>query len=797
MFPGACSTSRAASWKLTDPMKYTKILTENDQKLIQTKLVDFVPDEIFDIHAHPYNPAHFTPGAWPFLEKAGLLGCPQHRAALQQYMPSQTIHGLYFGLPQKNADRFQMNQWVADEVDQNGTALSRSLMVVAPDDDRFQVAENLRSGRFVGLKVYHCYASRPDTMNASLAEYAPEWMWELLHETKGVLLLHIVRDGAMDDPDNQKEIRRLCRTYPQVRLILAHVARSFNYRNARSGLYALVDLDNVVIDTSAVTESESFAAALKILGPKRVLWGSDFPVSEARGRCITTGNYFYWLHPEIIATEQKPATKNEMTLIGIESLLTLREACEDAGMNRADVQDIFMNNALRLLAAHLPQKDVPVSTGGPERWKEAREVISGGTGLLSKRAEMFDETKWPAYFSKASGCEVWDMDGKRYIDFAGGIGAVLLGYADPDVNAAVHQRVSQGSYCSLVSPQEVDLAKTLLDLHPWAGKVRYARGGGEAMTMAVRIGRAATGRSGVAFCGYHGWHDWYLAANLGEEDALDGHLLPGLEPSGVPRELKNTSVPFKYNDLESFEAALQALGDNLAVVVMEPMRSQLPQDDFVARVAARCKEKGAVFVVDEVSSGLRYGFPGALTDMGIEPDIVVYAKAMSNGFPFGAVIGRDEIMKAAESSFISSSYWTDGVGTAAALAVLNKMKRLNVQEVVWKKGIKLVEALQGVAARYPGCRLVIGGMPVTPTLSFQLEGTSLAVKKVFIQKMLSRGFLVSTSMYLMNAHQDNYIDAFLSALDFVLKEIEEDIRIGKFKDLDIKAGSQPGFARLA
>src|SRR5690606_36382833 len=151
------------------------------------------------------------------------------------------------------------------------------------------------------------------------------------------------------------------------------------------------------------------------------------------------------------------------------------------------------------------------------------------------------------------------------------------------------------------------------------------------MMMSVRMARATTGRSGVAFCGYHGWHDWYLAANLGATGALDGHLLPGLEPKGVPRELQGTSVPFRYNDLASFDQALQQLGNNLAAVVMEPMRSQFPQDDFVAKVAARCRAAGAVFVVDEVTSGLRYGFPGALSRLNLEPDLAVYAKAMSNG----------------------------------------------------------------------------------------------------------------------------------------------------------------------
>jgi glutamate-1-semialdehyde 2,1-aminomutase len=778
-------------------MKYTNNLTENDRLLITKRLSDFIPKEIYDIHVHPYNPTHFAPGSWNFLKDAGLLGCAEHRQGLRNYMGVDTIHGLYFGLPHKSAERAELNAWVTGEVRENGSSLSRSLLVASPQDNPEQVANALRNGLFVGIKVYHCYAPRPDTMNASLAEYAPDWMWEILHETKGVLLLHIVRDGAIDDIDNQKEIRRLCRTYPNVRLILAHVARSFNYRNARSGLYTIADLEQVVVDTAAIAEKEAFSAAIKILGPSRVLWGSDFPVSEMRGRCVTIGNNFYWLHPEVIAPEYRTAGSEQMTLVGIESLLTLREACEDAGMTTSDVQNIFLNNALRLLAPHLPQSQVPSATSGPELWKEAREVISGGTGLLSKRAEMFDETKWPAYFSKSSGCEVWDTEGKRYVDFAGGIGAVLLGYADVDVNAAVHRRVEQGSYSSLVNPQEIELASQLLHLHPWAGKVRYARGGGDAMGMAVRIARASTGRSGILFCGYHGWQDWYLAANLGETNALDGHLLPGLEPKGVPRELTGTSMPFIYNDLASFEAALAKMGDNLAAVVMEPMRSEHPKDDFVSKVAARCREMEGVFIVDEVSSGLRYGFPGALSKIKVQPDIVVYAKAMSNGYPFGVVIGREQIMTAADKSFISSSYWTDGVGTAAALAVLEKMQRLNLSEVLWERGISFQQRLRDISHDYPRIGMVVGGMPVTPTLAFQCGAYSAAVRKSFIGKMLDLGFLASTSIYLMYAHQETHISQFLEAMHAVLGEIEEDLREGRFDGLKNDMNVQPGFKRLA
>ena len=778
-------------------MKYVETLTQRDVALAAANLAGFLPAEIYDIHTHPYHPEHFAPGAWKFFGEMGPQGCAEHRAALHRYMPVATVHGLYFGLPHKSANRPAMNAWVADEVRSHGTPLSRALLVVSPDDDRAEVGSALRSGKFCGIKVYHCYAPRPDTMYATVEEFAPEWMWELLHEVRGVLLLHIVRDGAMDDPDNQRSLRRLCRAYPRAQLILAHVARSFSYRNARHGLRFLADLDNAVVDTSAVCEAEAFRSALEILGPRRVLWGSDYAVSELRGRCVTTGGLFFWLHPEVVRPDYQAATASDMTLVGIESLISLREACEDTGLNRSDIEDIFLRNALRILAPHLPETARPAPVDGAALWQRARAVISGGTGLMSKRAEMFDAQSWPSYFSRCSGSEVWDLNDRRYIDFAGGVGAILLGYADPDVTAAVRRRLTLGTYCSLVNPQEVELAETLLALHPWAGKVRYARGGGDAMAMSVRIARAATGRSGVAFCGYHGWHDWYLAANLGETDALNGHLLPGLEPKGVPRELKGTAVPFRYNDLASLDAALAQLGRNLAAVVMEPMRSQLPKDDFLAKVAARCRAAGAVFVVDEVTSGLRYGFPGAMARLGIEPDLVVYAKAMSNGFPFGAVVGRDAIMQAADGSFISSSYWTDGVGPAAALAVLEKMQRLRVHEAVWARGTVLQTGLKALAVRHPACRLIVGGMPPTPTMNFDLGADAPLALTLYVRKMRERGFLVASYYYVMLAHDEAKVQLLLEAAEETMSEIENVIASGRLAEESGVARGQRGFARLA
>lgn len=777
-------------------VKFSTDLDAHDRALAVENLKEFLPEEIFDIHAHVFNAKHFPEGTMPFLADAGVLGCDRHRAALARYMPVSKIHGLYFGVPHKQADRGAINNWLKETLDREGTALTRGLMLVSPDDSDRSVADALSGRQFCGIKVYHCYAPRPDTMQASIAEYAPEWMWEILHQYKGVMMLHVVRNEAMADEDNQKELRRLSRKYPGARIILAHIGRSFNYRHGRKGLASLSDLDNVYLDTSAICEAEAFRAALKHLGPRRILWGSDFPISEMRGRCVTTGSGFFWLHPEVIREGHNPPTRDGMTLVGLESLTSLREACDDDGLTLTDINDLFFDNAVRLLSDHLPATATTKPADGAALWTHARSVIASGTGLLSKHAEMF-HSGWPAYYSRCSGSYVWDAQGRRYTDFAGGVGAILLGYNDDDVNRAVERRIRLGTYSTLVSPDEIRLAEELLSLHPWAAKVRYARGGGEAMAVAVRIARAQTGRSTVLFCGYHGWHDWYLAANLAEDTALDGHLLPGLLPRGVPRELKGTSIPFRYNDRASFDQAFEHAGGKLAAVVMEPMRSQFPKDDFLDYVAGRCRQAGGVFVIDEITSGLRHGFPGAHNRLGIQPDIAVYAKAISNGFPFAAIVGKKEVMDAGERSFISSSYWTDGVGPAAALAVLEKMQRLNVHDELWERGGKFQAALREVAARFPDLGLQVGGMPVSPSLAFARHPRYGNLMPLLVREMQERGYLVNTTLYLMYGHHPSHISGFMESFEAALSALKERVATESIEEQPDSPGQDRGFARLA
>jgi glutamate-1-semialdehyde 2,1-aminomutase len=338
-------------------VKYCTELFESDLRIAQRRLADFVPTTIYDIHAHPYNAGFCGGKRLDFLDPLETLGCDEHRAAIQRYMPARRIDGLYFAIPSASLQRPAMNTWIVDHP-AVVAGESHALFLATPTDDPQHVAERLRSGKFAGLKVYHVYAAGGNTMHARLEEYAPEWMWEILHEVRGVLMLHLVRPDAIADEQNQSDLVRLCRAYPNAQVILAHVGRSFNYRHAREGLRSIADLSNVVVDTSAICEADSFRVALDLLGVQRVLWGSDFPISETRGRCIATGSTFCWVHPEWI----RPSPLTQMTLVGIESLLCLREACEDRNLTAPDVRALFRDNALRVLGTNRDARRVKAET---------------------------------------------------------------------------------------------------------------------------------------------------------------------------------------------------------------------------------------------------------------------------------------------------------------------------------------------------------------------------------------------------------------------------------------------------
>ena len=400
---------------------------------------------------------------------------------------------------------------------------------------------------------------------------------------------------------------------------------------------------------------------------------------------------------------------------------------------------------------------------GAELYRRAKRLIPGGTQLLSKRPEMFLPELWPVYYSSARGCEVVDLDGRRYLDFSHcGVGTCTLGYADPDVDAAVKAVIDRGSMSTLNDPAEVELAELLVELHPWAEMARFARTGGEAMAVAARIARAATGRSKIAFCGYHGWTDWYLAANIEAGDNLAEHLLPGLAPRGVPPALEGTILPFRYNRLDELERVVGETTGDLAAVIMEPQRSTAPEPGFLEAVARICHGAGAVLVFDEVTSGFRMTTGGLHLALGVEPDVAVFAKGMSNGYPMAAILGRRAVMEAAQATFVSSTYWTESIGTAAALATIAKHRFLEVPRHLAAVGERLTDGWRR-AAEAARVSIECDGIPPLAGFSFR-EPDALALTTLFIQEMLRRGFLASSHVYAMLAHDDDDVDRYLVAV---------------------------------
>ena len=436
-----------------------------------------------------------------------------------------------------------------------------------------------------------------------------------------------------------------------------------------------------------------------------------------------------------------------------------------------DVLEVYKTHSVELKRNSAIARNEGATMGtGQKLWKRAKSVIPGGNMLLSKRAEMFLPDQWPAYFSKSKGCKVWDLDGNQYTDMSiMGIGTNILGYGNQEVDDAVRRTVDAGNMSTLNCPEEVYLAEKLVQMHPWADMVRLARSGGEANAIAIRIARASSGKAQVAFCGYHGWHDWYLAANLGKEEELAGHLLPGLEPNGVPQNLKGTVLPFNYNDIDGLNDLIAQ--NNIGVIMMEVSRSVGPQDGFLQKVRDIATKNGIVLMFDECTSGFRQTFGGLHKMYGVEPDMAMFGKALGNGYAITAIIGRREIMEAAQTTFISSTFWTERIGPTAALATLDVMSRTESWSQITKTGEAITQRWRDLANKHE-LNITTGGLPSLTNFTFD-SPNALAYKTLITQEMLAKGFLASNSVYVCTEHTQDVVDEYFTLLDPIFQKIKQ------------------------
>jgi len=409
---------------------------------------------------------------------------------------------------------------------------------------------------------------------------------------------------------------------------------------------------------------------------------------------------------------------------------------------------------------------------GQKLYKRAKKVIPGGNMLLSKRPEMFLPEKWPAYFRKSKGCKVWDLDGKEYIDMSiMGIGTNILGYGHPEVDEAVMKTIKDGNMSTLNCPEEVYLAEKLVDLHPWADMVRFARSGGEINSVAIRIARASTGKDKIAICGYHGWHDWYVSANLNNDKNLDGHLLPGIQPNGVPRCLTGTTLPFNYNDIKQLEQLIKDNNGEIAAIKMEVSRNEEPKDNFLQKVRDLATENNIILIFDECTSGFRATFGGLHKKYDVEPDIAIFAKALGNGYAISACIGRQEFMQAAQQTFISSTFWTERIGPTAALKVLEVMEREKSWETITQIGSDISNQWQDLADNHD-LSISTWGLPALSGFTFNLPN-ALSYKTLITQEMLKKGYLAANSVYVCIDHTQEVLSGYISTLKPIFAMIKD------------------------
>jgi len=431
------------------------------------------------------------------------------------------------------------------------------------------------------------------------------------------------------------------------------------------------------------------------------------------------------------------------------------------------------------------------SFSGQTLYKKAKKMIPGGTQLLSKRPEMFAPDIWPAYYSSSKGCRVWDLDNNEYIDMSiMAVGACILGYADEDVDKKVIEAIHKGVNNTLNSPAEVALAEKMLELHPWFDMVRYARSGGEAMSIAVRIARAKTRKEKVLFSGYHGWTDWYLSANLANESELDSQLMPGLDPAGVPQGLKGTAESFEFDNINDLKKVIAKESANIAAIVIEPARGYEPSKEYLQELKSISKEIGAILIFDEITSGFRMCPGGIHRRLGVNPDIAVFAKSLANGYPMSVIIGTEEVMQAAQNTFISSTNWTDAIGPSAALATMEKYINSKVDKHIIEIGDTVKRVWKKNAEKF-NIDISISGLPSLASFSFNGPFVNELNSK-FVIEMLNLGFLGFRQFKPSLAHTHDEIIKYDNAISYVFEKISN---LNESEIKKIKA-AHDGFHRL-
>ena len=405
---------------------------------------------------------------------------------------------------------------------------------------------------------------------------------------------------------------------------------------------------------------------------------------------------------------------------------------------------------------------------GVNLYNYAKTIIPGGTTLFSKRSELHLPNKWPAYFTKAKKINIWDLKGDKYLDMFCAVGTSVLGYGNAKVTNSILKNINKGNMTTLSCPEEVYLSKQLINHHSWADMVKYTRAGGEANALAVRIARSNTSKKNIAFCGYHGWHDWYLSANINSKKNLDQHLMSGLNYDGIPENLKNTSFPFPYNNFEYLEKLINK--KKIGIIKMEVMRNIEPKNNYLQKIRKICNKKKIILIFDECTSGYRENMGGIHLKFKVNPDIAIFGKALGSGYAINAIIGKRNIMKKAENTFISSTFWGERIGYTAALSSISEFKRLNAFKQIEKNGKMIKSVWFDLSQKY---NIPINIMGTNAIPSFEFIKNHSERKTFLTQEMLKNKILATNMIYVTIFHNKNNIKKYVKILNDIFADISK------------------------
>ena len=397
-----------------------------------------------------------------------------------------------------------------------------------------------------------------------------------------------------------------------------------------------------------------------------------------------------------------------------------------------------------------------------ELLERARKTIPLGSQTFSKSITQFPKGVSPYFAARARGSRLWDIDGNEYTDFVNALAAVTLGYADPDVNAAVAAELGNGTVYSLSHPLEAEVAEMICALVPSAEMVRFGKNGSDATAGAIRVARAFSGRDHVLTCGYHGWQDWYIGATTRNK--------------GVPAATSALTHSIPYNDLPALDAKLVELDGQIAALILEPMNVAAPAPGYLAELKARLHKAGALLIFDEMITGFRFAPGGAQELFGVTPDLTTLGKGIANGFPLSAVCGRRDVMMEMEEVFFSFTMGGETMSLAAAKATLGKLMREPVTATMRSRGTALMQRVSDLIGRHRvGSFLAMAGDPTWSFLLFKdADGVSgLEIKTLWMQELMQRGFLSLGTHNMSYAHSEDDVDRLADAYGQIFPILRE------------------------